>query len=102
MCLRHRNVIKTFQLTLDESWHHVISREEERDSRFGLGMLTTMRMLEHMERKRAVVYHDRKVLQEVGHCTKHMVYTEHKTKFRISSHKSYPCITTALQTLQIF
>lgn len=102
MCLRHRNVIKTFQVILDELWHHVISREEERDSWFGLGMLTTMRMLEHMERKREVVYNARKVLQEVGHCTKHIVYTEHKTKFQISSHKSYPCNTTVLQTLQIF
>jgi len=53
----------------------VISREEERDSWFGLGML------EHMERKTGVVYHDHKVLQEVGHCTKHIVLTEHKTKF---------------------
>ncbi len=96
MSLRHRNVIKTFQLTSDESWHHVISREEERDSRFGL------RMLEHMERKRAVVYHDRKVLQEVGHCTKQIVRTEHRTNFRISSYKSYLSITTVLQILQIF
>lgn len=60
-------------------------------------MFTTMGMLDHMERKRVVVCHDCKVLQEVGQCTKHIVDTEYKTKFWISSHKSYPRISTALQ-----
>jgi hypothetical protein len=78
------------------------SAGRKRDSRLCLGMLTTIGVLEHMERKRAVVYHDCKVLQEVGHCTKHILHTEQKIQFSISSHKSYLRISRAFQTLQIF